>query len=102
MVGRKNSDWGATRIWHGRTPLRTLPVMVQPFFLFSVFAKMVPPFSPFLLADFAYACEAWIGIKPSVVYFRYLFTLRPSRLNQSLGCISFISTAGTEDDFIDL
>jgi hypothetical protein len=24
--------------------------MAQPFFLFSVFARMVPPFSPFLLA----------------------------------------------------
>jgi hypothetical protein len=84
---------------------------------------MVPPFSPFLLAIlesygiqaihlhprsfallaiFAYACEAWIGIKPSVAYFRHLFTLRPSGLNQSSGCVSFIATAGTKDDFIDL
>jgi hypothetical protein len=75
--------------------------MAQPFFLFSIFAGMVPPFSPFLLvilesygiheihlhprsaallAVFAYACEAWIGIKPSVAYFRHLFTLRPSGL----------------------
>jgi hypothetical protein len=97
--------------------------MAQPFFLFTVFAGMLLPFSPFLLvilemyeiqaihlhprsvallAVFAYACEAWIGIKPSVVYFRHLFTLRPSGLNQSSGCISFIATAGTEDDFIDL
>jgi hypothetical protein len=44
----------------------------------------------------------WIGIKPSVAYFCHLFTLRPSGLNQSLGCVSFIATAGTEDDFIDL
>jgi hypothetical protein len=50
MVGSKNSKWGATRIWHGRTPRDTLPAMAQPFFLFSVFAGMVPPFSPFLLA----------------------------------------------------
>jgi hypothetical protein len=84
---------------------------------------MVPPFSPFLLviletygtqasylhprsiillAVFAYAREAWIGIKLSVAYFLHLFALRSSRLNQSSGCVSFIATAGTEDDFIDL
>jgi hypothetical protein len=97
--------------------------MMQPFFLFSVFAGLVPPFSPFLLAIletyriqaihlhpksvtllavFAYTCEAWIGIKPSVVYFRHLFSLWSSGLNLSSGCISLIATAGTEGDFIDL
>jgi hypothetical protein len=97
--------------------------MAQPFFLFSVFAGLVPPFSPFLqailetygiqaihlhpksvalLAVFAYAYEAWIGIKPSVAYFRHLFSLRSSGLNQSSGCVFFIATAGTEGDFIDL
>jgi hypothetical protein len=96
---------------------------VQPFFLFSVFAGLVPPFSPFLLVIletygiqaihlhpksvtllvvFAYVCEAWIGIKPSVAYFRHLFSLRSSGLNQSSGCVSFIATAGTAGDFIDL
>jgi hypothetical protein len=100
-----------------------MPVMAQPFFLFSVFAGLVPPFSPFLLAIletygiqaihlhpksvtllavFAYACEAWIGIKLSVGFFRHLFSLQSSGLNQSSGCISFIATAGTEGDFIDL
>jgi hypothetical protein len=123
MVGSKNSEWGTTRIWYGRTPREILPATAQPFFLFSVFAGMVPPFSPFLLAIletyriqaihlhprsvallavFAYACEAWIGIKPSVAYFCHLFSLRPSGLNQSLGCVSFITTVGTEGDFIDL
>jgi hypothetical protein len=46
MVGSKNSEWGATRIWHGRTPRDALPVMAQPFFLFSIFVGLVPPFSP--------------------------------------------------------
>jgi hypothetical protein len=88
-----------------------------------LFAGLMLPFSPFLLAIletygiqaihlhpksvallavFAYACEAWIGIKPSMVYFRHLFFLRSSRLNQSSGCVSFIATAGTEGNFIDL
>jgi hypothetical protein len=109
MVGSKKSEWGATHIWHDRTPRDTLPTMVQPVFLFSVFAGLVPPFSPFLLAIletygiqaihlhpksvallavFAYACEAWIGIKPSVAYFRHLFSLQSSGLNQSSGCVS--------------
>jgi hypothetical protein len=123
MVGSKNSEWGATRIWHGRTPRETLLAMAQPFFLFSVFARMVPPFSPFLLAIletyriqaihlhprsvallavFAYACNVWIGIKLSVAYFHHLFSLRHSGLNQSSGCISFITTTETEVDFINL
>jgi hypothetical protein len=123
MVGSKNSEWGTTRIWHSWTPREALPTMAHPFFLFSVFAGMVPPFFPFLLAIletygiqaihlhhksvallavFAYAYEAWISIKPSVAYFRHLFSLRPSGLNQSSGCVSFIDTAGTEGDFIDL
>jgi hypothetical protein len=102
MVGSKNSEWGATRIWHGRTPREALPTTSQPFFLFSIFAGLVPPFSPFLLviletygiqaihlhpksvallAVFAYACEAWIDVKPSVAYFRHLFSLWSSGLN---------------------
>jgi hypothetical protein len=123
MVGSKNSEWGATRIWYGRTPRETLPATTQPFFLFSIFAGMVPPFFTFLLAIletngipaihlhpksvallavFAYACEAWIGIKPSVAYFCHLFSLRSSGLNQSLDCVSFITNARAEGDFIDL
>jgi hypothetical protein len=123
MLGSKNSEWGATCIWHARTPWDTLPVTAQPFFLFSIFAGMVSPFSSFLLAILltygiqvihlhpksvallavlAYAYEAWIGIKPSVAYFHHLFYLRPYGLNQSSGCVSFITTARTEGDFIDL
>jgi hypothetical protein len=123
MVGSKNNEWGATRIWHSHTPRDTMPATAQPFFLFSVFVGLVLPFSPFflailetygiqdihlhpksvtLLAVFAYAYEALIGIKLSVAYFCHLFSLRSSGLNQSSGCISFIPTAGMEGDFIDL
>jgi hypothetical protein len=42
MVASKNSEWGATRIWHGRVSRDSLPMMAQPFFLFSVFAGLVP------------------------------------------------------------
>jgi hypothetical protein len=58
------------------------------------------PKSVALLAVFA--CEAWIGIKPSVANFCHLFSLRSSGLNQSSGCVSFIATSVAEGDFIDL
>jgi hypothetical protein len=69
---------------------------------YGIQAIHLHPKSVTLLAVFAYACEAWIGFKPSVAYFRHLFSLRSSGLNQSSGCVSFIATAGTEGDFIDL
>jgi hypothetical protein len=46
MVGSNNNEWEVTRIWHGRAPWDTLPATAQPFFLFSVFAGLVLPFSP--------------------------------------------------------
>jgi hypothetical protein len=69
---------------------------------YGIQAIHLHPKSVTLLAVFAYACEAWIGIKPSVAYFRHLFSLQSSGLNQSSGCVSFIATAGMEGDFIDL
>jgi hypothetical protein len=27
MVGSKNNEWGTTRIWHGRMPWDTFPMM---------------------------------------------------------------------------
>jgi hypothetical protein len=69
---------------------------------YGIQAIHLHPKSVTLLAVFAYACEAWIGIKPSVAYIRHLFSLWSSGLNQSSGCVSFIATAGTEGDFIDL
>jgi hypothetical protein len=37
-----------------------------------------------------------------MAYFRHLFSLQPSGMNQSSGCVSFITTTGTEGEFIDL
>jgi hypothetical protein len=79
----------------------------SPFFLailetYGIQAIHLHPKSVTLLAVFAYACEAWISIKPSVAYFHHLFSLRSSGLNQSFGYVSFITTTGMEGDFIDL
>jgi hypothetical protein len=122
MVRSRNNEWGATRIWHGRAVRHSAPhgatflpllhlcqplPLFSPFFLviletYGIQAIHLHPKSVTLLAVFAYACEAWIGIKPSVAYFCHLFSLWSSRLNQSSGCVSFITTTGTEGDFIDL
>jgi hypothetical protein len=97
MVSRENNEWGTTHIWHGRTLQASLPetsslsspAWCPPFlpFLLAILEKydiqaihLHPKFIA-LLAVFAYACEAWVGIKPSVAYFRHLFALRSSGLN---------------------
>jgi hypothetical protein len=79
-----------------------LPFLLAILETYGIQAIHLHPKSVTLLAVFAYTCEAWINLKPSVAYFRHLFSLRSSGLNQSSGYISFIATTGTEGDFIDL
>jgi hypothetical protein len=79
-----------------------LPFLLAILETYGIQAIHLHPRSVTLLAVFAYACEAWIGIKPSVAYFCHLFSLRSSGLNQSFGCVSFIATVRTEGNFIDL
>jgi hypothetical protein len=79
-----------------------LPFLLAILESYRIQAIHLHPKSVTLLAVFAYACEAWIRIKPSVAYFCHLFSLRSSGLNQSSGCVSFIATTGKEGDFIDL
>jgi hypothetical protein len=51
-----------------------LPFLLAILETYEIQAIHLHPKSVALLAVFAYACEAWIGIKPSVVYFRHLDT----------------------------
>jgi hypothetical protein len=65
--------------------LRRFGAPFSPFLLailetYGIQAIHLHPKSITLLAVFAYACEAWIGIKPSVAYFRHLFYLWSSGL----------------------
>ena len=90
-----------------------------PIFLHTLYAGLVPPFSSFLmgileayriqllhlhpnsiliLAIFAYLCEAYVGIHPSVDLFRSFYALRNTAPNEELGCVSFrIAPAMSED-----
>jgi hypothetical protein len=43
-----------------------------------------------------------LGIKPSVAFFRHLYSLRITAGSQIFGCVSFLSTPGTEKHFIDM
>ena len=83
-----------------------------PFFLHSLFAGLVPPFSRFffaildhyqihalhlqpnsvfLLSVFAFYCEAFVGVKPSIALFRHFFSLRTHGSRERSGCVSFVA-----------
>ena len=47
------------------------------------------PNSILILSIFAYLCEAYIGIRPSVELFRNFYALRSTTSNEVAGCISF-------------
>jgi hypothetical protein len=82
-----------------------------PLFLHNIYAGLVPPFSSFflailnhyqihalhlhpsstfLLSIFAFYCEAFIGVMPSIALFRHFFYLRTSP-DQCSGCVNFIA-----------
>jgi hypothetical protein len=82
-----------------------------PFYLHSIYAGLIPPFSPFffailsyyqiqalhlqpnsilLLSIFAFYCEAFVGVVPSVALFRHFFSLRFSTTKQCAACVSFV------------
>jgi hypothetical protein len=84
--------------------------MFYPFFLHSVFAGLILPFSKFfttvldhyqvqalhlqpnsilLLSIFAFYCEAFVGVMPSVALLRHFFYLRMHDPTQRSGCVSF-------------
>ena len=99
---------------HGVTEMRPagsrLGEGFYPVFIHTLYAGLVPPFSDFLLAIletyqiqllhlhpnsililaiFAFFCEAYIGIRPSVALFRSFYSLRSTAAGERLGCVSF-------------
>src|SRR4051812_248580 len=80
------------------------------FFVYFLLCSVVPPFSDFfcvvlenyqihalclrpeailLLANFAYLCEAFLGVMPSVALFRAFYNLKLTAVHQCSGCVSF-------------
>ena len=86
-----------------------------PFFMHNIFSRLVPLFSPFffailyhyglqalhihansilLLSIFAFYCEAYVGVMPSVALLRHFFFLRIKEGHCS-GCINFVAANKT-------
>ena len=83
----------------------------------------MPPFSPFLeavlafyqvqllhlhpnsvliLAVFAYLCEAYLGLEPTVGLFRCFYALRNTTKNERSGCVSFRIVDGMGSVYIPM
>jgi hypothetical protein len=101
---------GITGVKPGATASIDLTDDDTPFFYHAVLAGLVPPFSPFFLATvdhyqiqalhlhpnsililsvFAYACEEFVGVMPSMALFRHYNIIRVTARTQNSGCASF-------------
>ena len=97
IVGSAHNEWGPTPLWSGEVKRSALPPSACPVPVHFIAAGLVVPFSPFLLAvlshykikllhlrpeaivilsTFAFGCEAFLGVRPSVAYLRHLFEMR--------------------------
>ncbi|KAE8816847.1 erythrocyte binding [Hordeum vulgare] len=104
----------ATKIWSGLWLDRELSATKFPLFIHTIFVGVVLPFSNYFyailshyqihtlhpqpnfvfLAIFAYLCEGFVGVVPSVALFKSLYSLWLSTANQCLGCASFCIVEG--------
>src|SRR5664279_5461715 len=110
IVASITNEWGPTTIRPGSTMPANLAVTEYPLFIHTLFAGLVPPFSPFflavlehyqiqllhlqpnsvvILAVFAFFCEAYLGVQPSVALFSCFYSLRTTTGDQRSGCVSF-------------
>src|SRR5664279_5562310 len=123
LAAAKTNEWGATGLRPGSTRSADLAVTEYPFFLHTLFAGLIPPFSIFFLAIlehyqihplhlqpnsvtvvsiFAFLCEAYVGVRPSVELLRCFYSLRISAGDQCSGCISFRHHEGTASSIIPM
>ncbi|KAE8819707.1 hypothetical protein D1007_02367 [Hordeum vulgare] len=107
-----SNEHGRTLIWPDATAKRPASKAVYLFFLHSIFAGLVPPFSSFfiailnhygiqalhlqpnsilLLSVFAFYCESFIGVRPSVSLFHHFLSLRLHGGAHLSACISFVA-----------
>jgi hypothetical protein len=110
LAGSEFNEWRATNVATGMTASANLSATHYPFFVHAILAVLVPPFSPFfvavlehyqiqalhlhpdtvtLLAAFAFVCEAYVGMEPSVALLCHFYHLRLTTPEQHSGCVSF-------------
>jgi hypothetical protein len=96
LTGIDSNEWSATDVAVGVMENSDLSTTHYPFFVHTLLAGLVPPFSPFflavlehyqvqalhlhpdtvtLLASSAFACEAFVGVELSVALLRHFFHL---------------------------
>ena len=111
LTAGESNERGKTKLWAGSGVPEPAGSTFFPFFMSSVVAGLVPPFSDFfyevlghyrlqalhlhpnsilLLSIFAFYCEAYLGVMPSVALLRHLFFLRINEGRIS-GCANFIA-----------
>jgi hypothetical protein len=97
LAANDDNEWGATDIAVVTVANSELAATHHPFFVHVLLAGLVPPYLPFflavlehyqilalhlhldaitLLAAFAFASEAYVGMVPSVALLRHFFHLR--------------------------
>ena len=117
MVAFSTNEHGATVLQAGTAKLDTLSARLYPFFYHTIFAGLIPPFSTFFLAIlahyqiqplhlhpdsililsiFAFYCEVFLGVMPSVAFFRCFFSLHEIAGGHRAGCVeSLLSCLST-------
>ena len=109
LVGNAFSEWGGTEIRADSDMVQRRSRPLQPVFMHALIAGLVPPFSSFLLqilrhyqihllhlrpasvailATFAFFCEGFLGVRPSVAVFCHFYSLRTTAPGVT-GCVSF-------------
>ena len=105
-----------TELRVGSAKQNTLARTFYPFFLHIVFVGLVPPFFDFffanldhyqiralhlhsnsflLLSIFAFYCEVFVGVAPSVALLHHFFYLRMRITTQYSGCVYFVASHGS-------
>ncbi|KAE8791502.1 hypothetical protein D1007_33945 [Hordeum vulgare] len=108
VVVAGSNEWGPTKIWPGSWPRGEMATPASPF-IHALLSGVLPPFSSFLivvlshyqihalhlyysslvlLSAFAFLCEAFLGITPSVSLLCYFFSLELVSKEQCSGCAS--------------
>ena len=111
LTAGESNEWGETELRLASDVPEPEESTFFPFFSSSVATGLVPPFSDFfyevlyhyrlqalhlhpnsvlLLSIFAYYCEAYLGVMPSVALLRHFFFLRVSETHIS-GCANFVA-----------
>ena len=120
MVASDHNDYGATMLFLASEARGGRTLTSYPFFFHAIFAGLFSPFSTFftavldhyriwalhlhpnsvlVLAIFSFYSGAFLGVRPSVAFFRCFFSVRRSSGATGPGCVGFRIGGGLVDWF---